>query len=190
MNKEYFERFFYYDETSPSCLRWKVWNGQTGKKNARYPGDIAGYFNKSQSGDYVRYKVGIEYKEHMVHKVVLLLHGISVPTDMEINHINCNPLDNKLSNLEVCTRHENGVRKNMHVHGVLSKSNTSGVLGVRETIVVRESGRIDLYAHAFCKIHGKMTQRKFNYAKYGKEQAWELALEFRKNNSGVENGIR
>lgn len=65
----------------------------------------------------------------------------------------------------------------------MTSSNTSGVLGVRETTVVRPSGKIDIYAHAFVKVNGKCHQKKFNYAKFGKEKAWELAIKYRQEMS-------
>ena len=36
-----FSDVFYYDETSPSGLRWKVFNRAIMPKNKRYPGDVA-----------------------------------------------------------------------------------------------------------------------------------------------------
>lgn len=176
--KNKIKEYLYYDESSPSCLRWKHWNRQFNKKSTRYSGDFAGYIN-STTDKYSRYKVCIDSNEIMVHQAVLVLHDIEVPDNFQINHIDCNPLNNKISNLEVVMIGENMLKKKMHTSGELASNNKSGVLGVIETTVARPSGKVDIYAHAFIKIFGKLFQRKFNYNKYGKELAWQLAINFR-----------
>lgn len=181
MKKEYLSQYFYYDPSSPSCLRWKVWNGQT-NHSKRNSGDVAGYISTPDIGnpDYRRYKVCLDNREYLAHRVILVLHDID-PSNLTVNHINCNSLDNRIENLEVCTSRENNIRKKSHTLNIMQTNNTSGVLGVRETVVVRPSGKIDYYAHAFTRYGGKCLQKKFNYAKYGKEKAWQLAKEFREN---------
>ena len=63
----------------------------------------------------------------------------------------------------------------------MQSNNRSGVLGVRETMYTRPSGRIDIYAHAFVRIDNKCVQKKFNYSKYGKQKAWTLAKQWRED---------
>lgn len=181
MNKEYLSQYFYYDPSSPSCLRWKIWNGQN-NQSKRSAGDIAGYISTPDTDNlnYRRYKVCLNNKEYLVHRIVLILHDIN-PNNFTVNHINCNSLDNRIENLELCTSRENNTRKKSHVLNIMQSNNTSGILGVRETVVVRPSGKIDYYAHAFVKADGKCFQKKFNYAKHGKQKAWQLAKEFREN---------
>lgn len=55
------------------------------------------------------------------------LHNIllpSVPKGMEVDHINMDPMDNRLCNLRICTHQQNQINQG------LQKNNTSGVVGV------------------------------------------------------------
>ena len=56
----------------------------------------------------------------------------TIPEGIYINHINCNPSDNRLENLELATPQQNSRKTKMHVKGEVSKLNTSGVNGVYE----------------------------------------------------------
>lgn len=112
MNKEYFNKYFYYDETSPTCLRWKVSNGQTNYSQKK-SGDVAGFISiPDVDKNYQRYKVGVGNKEYLVHRIIMILHGFSLD-GLTVNHINCNPMDNRIKNLEVCTTRENSLRKSV-----------------------------------------------------------------------------
>lgn len=66
----------------------------------------------------------LNYVKH--NKENLYLHRLimNCPKSMEVDHINNNPLDNRKTNLRICTHKEN--LKNMS----LSKRNTSGYKGV------------------------------------------------------------
>lgn len=174
-----FSDYLYYDETSPSCLRWKVWNRQFNPKSRRDPGDIAGYVNKGSSNSLDRWKVCISGTEYMAHRIVMVLFGYD-PGRLVVNHIYCNPLNNKISNLELATNTQNSRRKKNNKGLGLLPHNTSGVNGVRETIT--NSGK-DTYAHAFWlnPTDNKTKNKFFSYSKYGKEEAWRLAIEYREN---------
>lgn len=187
LDKNHLSEYVYYCEESPSGLRWKKWNGQT-NHSKRNPGDVAGY---KSSG---RWKVSISGKEMMCHRIVVALHGIDVPNNMVVNHIDNNPLNNKISNLEVVTTCENNRKMKMHTGNGLASTNTSGVNGVSEVFVKQRKGNIDVYAVAYLNTpEGKRIYKCFNYKKYGKDGAWEMATNFRlekfKEFYGDVNGI-
>lgn len=51
-------------------------------------------------------------------------HVMNCPIDMVVDHINRKPLDNRKSNLRICTKQQNEMNTNLRHH------NTSGVTGV------------------------------------------------------------
>lgn len=75
------------------------------------------YAQVSPRKGYVR--VSVAHRSMYLHR---LLTGC--PRGLEVDHINGDPLDNRMSNLRVCTKAEN--RRNLG----LSKRNTSGYKGV------------------------------------------------------------
>lgn len=173
---ETIHQLVYYDETSPTCLRWKIWNGQTNHCR-RDAGDVAGFLQK----EHKRYKVSIAGKEMMAHRVVMVLHGYTIPKGFVVNHKDCDSTNNKIDNLEVVTKQINGIKRKTNVYRTLSDKNTSGVTGVVELTTNKRDGyQGDTYAFAYLQDPNGMRINKFyNYALYGKEVAWQLATEFR-----------
>ncbi len=111
---------FYYDESSPTFLRWKrplySKNGRLIKKE----GEVAGTFKKN---GYIR--VYFESKEYLAHRIIWsLLNNQDLITDLVIDHIDRNKSNNNIDNLRLVTWSLNAFNK-----GVLS-NNKSGVSGV------------------------------------------------------------
>ena len=61
--------------------------------------------NKNGSGD--------KTKVLRMHRVVMGLHGIQIPEDMEVDPIYANRLDNRFENLRRCNRSQNLSRKTL-----------------------------------------------------------------------------
>ncbi|EJB4242299.1 HNH endonuclease [Salmonella enterica] len=80
--------YFYYDETSPSFLRWKV---NRGNKKA---GDIAG--GKDNAG---YYNVSFNKQTYKAHRVVFCIMNGGINSDLMIDHIDRNPANNNIWNL-------------------------------------------------------------------------------------------
>jgi hypothetical protein len=77
-------------------------------------------------------------KYQQLHRFLL-----SAPQEKDVDHINGNTLDNRKSNLRLCTKHEN--QRNRR----LGKNNTSGFKGVTKSR--KESWKANIY------IHGRQT---------------------------------
>ena len=95
--------YFYYDETSPSCLRWKVTKicGKGKGRPAVSAGDVAGCLEKN------RWRVTINYKSYLVHRIIWELHNGIIKDNMVIDHMNRDPTDNRLANLREISFREN-----------------------------------------------------------------------------------
>lgn len=113
MTKEMFEEYVYYDETSPSCLRWKV-GGRKIKVDLEAGGlnGMTGY-----------YSVMINGKRYRSHRIIALLHNLNIKNKV-VDHIDRDRSNNKISNLRVVSQQENCNNSS------LSSNNTSGVQGV------------------------------------------------------------
>lgn len=74
--------YFYYDETSPSCLRWKVTKicGKGKGRPAVSAGDVAGCL-----GNKNRWRVTINYKSYLVHRIIWELHNGIIKDNMVID---------------------------------------------------------------------------------------------------------
>jgi len=111
----------YYDETSPTFLRWKVEN-RTGRYShiiLNKEGSQAGHIAKD---GYVKVKcAGIQY---MGHRVVCILENILIEDNDLVDHIDGNRSNNKTTNLRIVTH-----KTNLRNAGIGSQNKT-GVLGV------------------------------------------------------------
>lgn len=77
---------------------------------------------------YLRTRIGIKETGGniyiLMHVLITRLHNINIEANQEIDHINGNPADNRLSNLRVVTHGENMRNTKFYIN------NTSGVKGV------------------------------------------------------------
>ena len=90
--------------------RWKWWN-------TRYAGKVAG--TPHRDGCWLIAINDVKYRAHRL--AFLYFHGV---LPRYIDHIDHNPLNNKISNLRGVTHQEN------HRNQTIRKNNTSGIMGV------------------------------------------------------------
>lgn len=166
------DEFLYYDEESPSCLKWKIditncfhkkrilahKNSQAGTKQYRKNGNPKAWV--------VTYK-GKQYVSHRIIAVLLLKEDIS---DKVIDHLDRNPFNNKISNLKIKSIAENN--RNMPKN----KNNKTGVTGVCYT----ERNGFSYYI-ATWSVNGKSKNKRYSCLKYGKEKAFQLACKCRES---------
>ena len=120
-NWDILDKYFEYDETSPSCLKWKV-----RKANRIHIGDVAGWKSYHPKGKYYYWIVEFNNKPYKVHNLIwmLLMHE-DVPENMSINHIDNDTENNKIENLKPESQ-------SIQVYNQrLQTSNSSGARGVQ-----------------------------------------------------------
>ena len=122
LSYELLSDYFYYDETSPSCLCWKVDNKvRTKDRTKRYAGDPAGYLTKLGY-----YEVKLQGKSYKIHRIIwVLCNKKNLESTYVIDHIDCNRANNKLSNLRLISFQNNTLNKSIR------KDNKTGVPGVK-----------------------------------------------------------
>lgn len=109
--------YFYYDESSPSNLRWLVDRGRKIKKDS-----IAGYLHNN--GFSIYWRVNLNDSVYPVHRIVWFLHHRLFDSNSIIDHVDNNTENNRICNLRLATGSQN--MYNMRI----SRYNKSGVKGV------------------------------------------------------------
>lgn len=158
-----FNDYFYYDETSPSCLRWKIniMGGRNYKIIARAKDSIAG--SKNNNGYYL---VELQGKSYRNHRIIYNLFNGEIKEC--IDHIDGDKSNNKISNLREITRQNNNKNR-----GVSSR-NKSGKTG----IFYCEKGN-QKYWIASWQENKVLKQKCFSIKKFGDEEAFNLACNHR-----------
>jgi hypothetical protein len=161
-----FNNMYYVDVTSKTCLRYKqnVYAHDYG--DIKYSiihkqGDVAG--NKGTSG----WQVCLKGKNYRVHRIVYLLTNGGISEDKVIDHIDGNHYNNLPSNLRQVDHTTN--RRNTKVDK-RSVTSVTGVSYASNNKTYRASISSDV-----CRI-----ARSFSVSKYGEQEAFRLACEWRK----------
>ena len=161
INKIPWEDFVYYDPNTVSCLRWKIQIGKNIKA-----GTIVGSINKGRCS-FVFSHNGIK-KRRYTHRVIWELFNGEIPENMEIDHIDGNPLNNKINNLRIVSRKTNSRNSRMN------SRNTSGIAGVSLTTI----NGYDYYTVTYVDNFGKRKIKHFSCLKLG-SNAKILAITYR-----------
>lgn len=152
-----------YSEESPSGLVWKT-SGPNSTK-----GGSVGYIRTSKRG-VSRWQTMIGRKSYLCHRLVWELFNGEIPKDWTIDHLDQNPLNNKISNLR-CVPNEINVRNKGKY-----RNSTSGITGI--SFWVSRNG--DEYVCAqWQDLDSNRCGKKFQIKKYGRDEAIRLATEYR-----------
>lgn len=96
--------------------------------NARYAGKRAGATSTSRGGSVVYRTVGIttgkKARFYLVHRIIWEMHNGPIPDGMQVDHVNTDSLDNKITNLRLATHAQNLWNRGAE------KCNTLGLKGV------------------------------------------------------------
>jgi hypothetical protein len=132
----------------------------------RFVGKVAG--NLLNTG---YWSVRINGKCFQVHRIIWYLYNDVQPgLSMDIDHVDGNKLNNSITNLRL-------VERTVNTHNqVLRVNNNSGVTGVH----LCDGGRGNLYYRAkWQNLDGSEDRKNFPIRKYGEEEAFRLACEYR-----------
>lgn len=102
-----YSKYVYYDESSPTCLRWRI-DRQGGVK----AGDQAGYCHPDKNGK-VESRVQICAKVQSLREVVWCLHNGSITSGARIVFKDGNKLNHKISNLELLVRQKKAPKEKL-----------------------------------------------------------------------------
>jgi hypothetical protein len=168
--------YFTYDPTT-GYLVWKERSRELSKSlrahmawNAKYAGKIAGHRQGAGSGSSVY--IRIHNVMHRAHRIVWEMHYGAIPEGMVIDHVNGDFYDNRLENLRLATKSQNGMNR------LASKRSSTGIKGVsvciyRPGLFVAQIGvdgsviplgryktkglAASAYAKASLRLHGKFS---------------------------------
>ncbi len=164
-----FSSLFYYNESSPSGLSWLDDNiGINGILYNRKDTTV-GSIDCSKN----MWKIVVNGKKYYIHRIIYSLYS-DLKTDQVIDHLNGNSLDNRITNLQAKTQKENcrNIKR--------SSINTTGYTGVSFRVKKKYDKEYACYTSYFYKDNGKLSTKTFSVLKHGKEEAFRLACQWRK----------
>ena len=127
LTKEYVDSVLEYDSTSGVFI-WKRDNDN----HFHHKGKIAGRVNKDG-----RVQIKINGNMYSAHRLVFLLENGAFP-ELDVDHVDGNPLNNSRSNLRLATKQQN------RYNTKLAKNNKLGVKGVHLTRLNRFSVAVSI----------------------------------------------
>lgn len=162
-NSILWEDILYYDETSPTFLRWKteIRRGLNYRIVVARVGDIAGAIDKK---GYSRTK--LHGKSYENHRIIWVLFYGAIDINLCVDHIDGDRYNNRIGNLRLTTH-----AINMRNQSIYS-NNKSGVNGVHRT-------KTGYYVAEWGDINGKRKQKSFSISKFGEQDAFTMACEYR-----------
>jgi hypothetical protein len=158
----------YYDETSPTFLRWK----SKVKGSKVKVGDVSGTF-KFSLGKPSRILINVESKLFSAHRLVYSLFNRENISELVIDHIDGNPFNNSIGNLRAITNSLNSR------NSALYSSNKSGETGISIRDLKEGDHLSGRYFVTWSSLDGKQKSKSFSIRKHGAEIAFRLAKEYR-----------
>lgn len=173
--------YFYYDETSPTCLRWKVnrWGGKSYTTLIVAAGSVAGGCRYNLTGKKTLCGVKLDGKCYAIHRIIWELFNTTIPLTIEIDHLDGNPHNNILSNLACKTKQGNARNRKMRI------DNSTGITGVSFSTI---NGK-DSYVASWMTADKVYKNSRFSISKYGKDLAFQLACKRRLEKEQEVNSI-
>jgi hypothetical protein len=162
-------QYFYYDETSPTYLRWSIENNSKAL-GKRYRGDIAGSIGNIKN-PYPTVK--LDSQRFAIHRIIYILHNGHVDNSYVIDHIDGNSKNNSINNLRAVSEIVNMRNKKKY------QNNNTGVCGVY--FCTNHRNILTVCATWYDDSSGEHLQRSksFSTLKYGLLPAFANACAYR-----------
>lgn len=152
---------------SPSGLIWKVDAGK--KKKGSIAGCKATDKEKRPKAWMVRYR-GQMYQ---VHRIIWLLHKCELSDNLDIDHLDRNPFNNAIENLQPKPHRQNIQNRN------IQRNNTSGRSGIVYVERERIKSTYRAWRTSWIDQYGKTKHKDFSIKIYGYDEARRLAENLR-----------
>lgn len=157
----------YYDESSPSFLRWKI------TRDNISAGDIAGCINSS--GYYI---VTINNVSYRVHRIIWVLFHKEIDSNLTIDHIDRNRANNNIKNLRLVT----------HSQNCSNKGDSLRANGLPRNISYHSNKRVDSNGRKYMTAMFRVPNSNKRVSKSGYDlQELLLWLETKKAEFGIVN---
>ena len=167
--------WFKYSSESPSGLVWSDEHPPLPPfcKSKVVPGEPLGYFTKTGY-----WKINVPCSGIVsAHRVVYALNNPDTNIEgLVINHIDTNPSNNRIENLELVTQKINNRRRGNNL-GNVRTDNKSGVNGVYKSIDKRQGSF--RYRAMWMTLEGEKKTKSFSCNLLGETEAFRLACEYR-----------
>ena len=162
--------YFYYDETSFTCLRWKIdrCSGPRYVRTLMMAVDIAGSWRGILSPYFI---VQLYRKNYFCHRIIYELFYGKIPEKMQVDHWDRDRTHNTIWNLRLADNDLN--RRNVSKQ----KRNKSGVTGVylNYTKIGTPFWQVQWYEY----LTGEAKSKCFNVLTLGNKNAFDLACNYR-----------
>lgn len=169
--------YVYYDETSPSFLRWKVDRFRGTKLTSKFisKDDIAGTTDKQKY-----WRIKFKGRNWACHRIIMMLFG-KYCENFEVDHIDHDRSNNNINNLRTIP--------SIHNKRNLSKfvTNKSGVTGVNWKVFYRKCSTTTYAVASWRNLDGKQINKYFPVNKHGLLEAFALAVRCRKEMIAILN---
>jgi len=134
-------------------------------------GYVVGYRKFDENGEKDSWRLQFKDKTYQIHRIIWVLTYGSISPDLVIDHLDGDPFNNKIGNLQLKTPADN--LRNQR----LRKTNTTGVTGVSR--VTTNKNPQQYYVATWVDLDGKAKSKYFSILKLGESEARALATTYR-----------
>jgi len=152
------------DSSSPTGLMWRI-----SPANHMKAGSVAGCITTSKKTGRQYFRVRYNKTDWLVHRILYVMRNGEIATELDIDHIDGNAMNNSVDNLRLVSTISNNRNKKQQ------KNNSTGVTGV---YFMTTNGYTYARAYWF-NLAGEREVKQFSCKKLGKDLAFSMACDYR-----------